>query len=248
MVRGRPTFGHWNISDSRWTSVRTIFAVAVLAQAAQGWCIFLTSRGRLVQCRHLLAATNYWAEFHDLCWDSVKVLLEQQEYIVSCWRQILRNRAMNDAFLADVVPGRVKHRLGISRFDLDEQLREKSLLTWAKNLAHLLKLKAAEYRNSSMAKPSSPVVGRAAEPQSASRKLESELEPEPEPDLEEVVEDTAFNALLRQLDVLEYASVLAGEDIRSEADLADLSMDELEQMGVKLGSRKRIRKWASSYV
>eukprot|EP01047_Picozoa_sp_COSAG01_P037927 COSAG01_NODE_3046_length_6672_cov_4.249962_4_plen_76_part_00 len=58
--------------------------------------------------------------------------------------------------------------------------------------------------------------------------------------------ETPFTALLRQLDVLEYAAVLEEEDIRTEEDLRDLTLDELKELGFKLGSRKRVLKWGTS--
>jgi hypothetical protein len=51
---------------------------------------------------------------------------------------------------------------------------------------------------------------------------------------------------LRRLDVLEYASALAEEEIRSEDDLRDLTMEELKELGFKLGSRKRVVKWGAT--
>ena len=57
---------------------------------------------------------------------------------------------------------------------------------------------------------------------------------------------TAFLDLLRRLDVLEYASALAEEEIRSEDDLRDLTMEELKELGFKLGSRKRVVKWGAT--
>ena len=95
-----------------------------------------------------------------------------------------------------------------------------------------------------------------ATPSAAAAEPEPGLGPEPEPEPEAVTgpsegvppassETAPFLSLLRQLDVLEYASVLAEEDIRSEDDLRDLSMDELKGLGFKLGSRKRVVKWAT---
>ena len=49
-----------------------------------------------------------------------------------------------------------------------------------------------------------------------------------------------------QLDVLEYAEVLADEAIRSPDDLRDLTMDELKELGFKLGARKRVVKWVAA--
>ena len=197
--------------------------------------------------RYLLEATNKWSEFHDLCWDSLSVLHEHESFIVDCWRQILRNRHVNDDFLAEEVPQRIKRRLSIARFELDEQLREKSWATWAKNFAHLLKLKAADLRRSSM-KPASPMsthtnsaeqsptalVLQATE-QPAETETETETqqpEPEPEPELQTETEtalppvDGAFYSLLQQLDVQEYAAKLSEEDIRSE-QVPSLSLSPL---------------------
>ena len=56
----------------------------------------------------------------------------------------------------------------------------------------------------------------------------------------------ALCLLLRQLNVLEYATVLQDEDICSEEDLRDLTMDELKELGFKLGSRKRVLKWSGN--
>ena len=169
------------------------------------------------------------------------MLHEQEDFIVDCWRQILRNRHVNDDFLADEVPQRIKRRLSIARFELDEQLREKSWATWAKNFAHLLKLKAADLRRSSM-KPASPMIshtksaeqsltalvlqatdtGTETETQQPQREPEPEPEPETETETETETEaelppvDGAFYALLQHLDVQQYAAKLAEEDIRSE--------------------------------
>ena len=46
--------------------------------------------------------------------------------------------------------------------------------------------------------------------------------------------------------MLEYAPVLQDEDIRTEEDLRELTMDELKELGFKLGSRKRVLKWSGS--
>jgi len=76
-----------------------------------------------------------------------------------------------------------------------------------------------------------------------------EREPEPEPEPKAQVEaqpGMTFLDLLRRLDVLEYASVLAEEEIRSEDDLRDLTMEELKELGFKLGSRKRVVKWGAT--
>eukprot|EP01044_Picomonas_judraskeda_P009362 COSAG03_NODE_1136_length_4743_cov_16.292420_3_plen_231_part_00 len=188
--------------------------------------------------RYLLEATNKWSEFHDLCWDTLSVLHEHESFIVDCWRQILRNRHVNDDFLAEEVPQRIKRRLSIARFELDEQLREKSWATWAKNFAHLLKLKAADLslRRSSMRGPASPMSSHTnsaeqsptalvlqATEQPAETEAETETQqPEPEPELQTETEtalppvDGAFHSLLQQLDVQEYAAKLSEEDIRSE--------------------------------
>ena len=37
-----------------------------------------------------------------------------------------------------------------------------------------------------------------------------------------------------------------GEAIRTEEDLRELTMDELKELGFKLGSRKRVLKWSGS--
>jgi hypothetical protein len=95
--------------------------------------------------------------------------------------------------------------------------------------------------------------------QTTARSVGVEPAPEPEPESAAPVvpeglppgstasssDETAFLALLRQLDVLEYAPVLIGEDIRTENDLRDMTIDELKELGFKLGSRKRVVKWSS---
>ena len=77
-----------------------------------------------------------------------------------------------------------------------------------------------------------------------------EPEPEPEVDFEPQPEPkpalSDFARLLRELDVLQYAAALAEESIRSADDLRDLSGDDLKELGLKLGDRKRVLKWSSS--
>jgi hypothetical protein len=75
-----------------------------------------------------------------------------------------------------------------------------------------------------------------------------EPEPEPEPKSEPEPEgpESDFARLLRELGVLQYATALAEESIRSADDLRDLSGDDLKELGLKLGDRKRVLKWSSS--
>ena len=58
--------------------------------------------------------------------------------------------------------------------------------------------------------------------------------------------ETPFLALLRQLNVLEYATVLQEEEIYDEDDLRELTMDQLKELGFKLGSRNRVLKWSGN--
>jgi hypothetical protein len=146
--------------------------------------------------QYLLGYTNKWAEFHDLAWDAVKTLHENEDVICDRWRQILRHRGINDDFMADEVPKRIQSRVSIQRSVLDDRLREKSLATWTKNFFHGGKIKAAEKRKSMQQKPQSP-----APPSTRSGKQKREpspvdeilpvdatpfVEPEPEPPPEPV--------------------------------------------------------------
>jgi hypothetical protein len=75
-------------------------------------------------------------------------------------------------------------------------------------------------------------------------------QPQPEPQVAmsagDEAAETPFFALLRQLNVLEYAAVLQEQEICDEEDLRDLTMDELKELGFKLGSRKRVLKWSGN--
>eukprot|EP01043_Picozoa_sp_COSAG02_P040496 COSAG02_NODE_3283_length_7019_cov_7.319364_4_plen_288_part_00 len=138
--------------------------------------------------QHLLGYTNKWAEFHDLAWDAVKILHENEDVICDRWRQILVHRGINDDFMADEMPTRIKTRVSIRRSDLDDRLRQKSLGTWAKNTAHAAKIMVEELRKSTQQKPPSPVPStRRSEQQQEplpGDKGTVLVEPEPESELE----------------------------------------------------------------
>ena len=52
--------------------------------------------------------------------------------------------------------------------------------------------------------------------------------------------------MLRQLDVADYADALAEEEIRTADDLRGLTMDDLKELGFKMGARKRVIKWSAA--
>ena len=83
-------------------------------------------------------------------------------------------------------------------------------------------------------------------------------EPEPEPEPQPMAGPSegippaaapsvgTFADLLRQLDVADYADALADEEIRTADDLRDLTMDNLKELGFKMGARNRVIKWSAA--
>ena len=85
---------------------------------------------------YLLTSTNLWAEFHDLSWDTLKVLHESFDRIETAWKRLLRDLELNDGFLFNTMPGDMEARLSIPRSQLDMELRKFSIGTYFKNISH----------------------------------------------------------------------------------------------------------------
>ena len=101
---------------------------------------------------------------------------------------------------------------------------------------HAVGLKRSKPQHASKRTSAKPEVEPESEPAAVAAAAPSEgIPPSPTPSTAE-----AFSALLEQLDVVEYAGVLAEEGIRSVDDLRDLAADELKELGFKLGPRKRL--------
>lgn len=91
-----------------------------------------------VGLQYLLAYSNLWSEFHDLCWDALKVMNENFDRIEMEWKHALRFLELNDWKFFREMPLEMKRRLSITRSALDEQLREWDLDTALKNFRHTL--------------------------------------------------------------------------------------------------------------
>ena len=74
--------------------------------------------------QYLLQCTNLWDEFHDLCWDALKVMYENFESIEKEWEQALSVLELNDRKFFDEMPRDIRGRLSITRSALDESLRK----------------------------------------------------------------------------------------------------------------------------
>ena len=52
-----------------------------------------------------------------------------------------------------------------------------------------------------------------------------------------------FRDVLERLSITQYAPALRAEDIGSPSDLAALSGDDMEALGLRIGARNRLRAW-----
>ena len=89
-----------------------------------------------VGLQYLLAYSDLWAEFHDLCWDALKVMYENFDRIELEWKRALRTLEFTDGKFFNDMPRDIKNRLSITRASLDDQLRKYDLDTARKNFKH----------------------------------------------------------------------------------------------------------------
>ena len=56
---------------------------------------------------------------------------------------------------------------------------------------------------------------------------------------------TPFSTLLRELNIEKYADALADEEVHSAEDLKQLTAEDIKEIGLKIGARNRVLKWAA---
>eukprot|EP01049_Picozoa_sp_SAG25_P004330 SAG25_NODE_270_length_10627_cov_13.114267_4_plen_1341_part_00 len=127
--------------------------------------------------QYLLSSTEMWAEFHDLLWDSIQVLRDNEPAIRTLWKQTLKELQFNDRRMSTEVPEFILERLSITRERLDVELRSWKFMTAFKNFVHWVKV-----GGKTTAPDPLPSTSGSQSPEPASDEPHPEPQPEPQPD------------------------------------------------------------------